>query len=88
LAAAMNWHGYHLQYLLYSVALQRHLRRRIADYDPARHFGGVLYLFVRGVRPAWLDIDTCGIASPCGVYFHRPADATLAALDVLLQGAA
>ena len=88
LIAAMNWHGYHLQYLLYSVALQRHLRRRIADYAPARHFGGVLYLFVRGVRPQWLDIDASGNASPCGVYFHRPADATLTSLDVLLQGAA
>lgn len=88
LTAAMNWHGYHLQYLLYSVALQRYLRRRIAAYEPARHFGGVLYLFVRGVRPQWLDIDPSGNASPCGVYFHRPTDATLASLDALLQGAA
>jgi hypothetical protein len=40
-AAAMAEHGYHLQYLIYCVALHRYLRCRIADYDYDRHFGGV-----------------------------------------------
>jgi exodeoxyribonuclease V beta subunit len=53
MATAMAEHGYHLQYLLYCVALHRYLRTRIADYAYDRHFGGVLYLFVRGVRPGW-----------------------------------
>lgn len=30
-------------------ALHRYLRHRIADYDYERHFGGVIYLFLRGV---------------------------------------
>lgn len=30
-------------------ALHRYLRHRIADYDYDRHFGGVIYLFLRGV---------------------------------------
>ena len=40
---------YPLQALLYSVALHRYLRWRQPGYDPERHLGGVLYLFVRGM---------------------------------------
>jgi len=49
---AMHEHLYELQYLIYTVALDRYLASRIPDYDYDRHFGGVLYLFVRGMRPA------------------------------------
>ncbi|MCR5867196.1 exodeoxyribonuclease V subunit beta [Aquincola sp. J276] len=80
LADAMAGHGYHLQYLLYAVALQRHLQRRLPDYRHERHFGGVFYLFVRGVRPGWQQPD----GLPAGVYFHRPAEATLQRLSALL----
>ncbi|WP_300456022.1 exodeoxyribonuclease V subunit beta [Accumulibacter sp.] len=84
LASAMAEHGYHLQHLIYSVALQRYLRRRIADYDYERHFGGVYYLFVRGVRPAWYEATAGGQRLACGVYSHRPSKATLDAFDALL----
>ena len=40
---------YPLQALLYSVALHRFLRWRLPGYDPERHLGGVLYLFLRGM---------------------------------------
>ena len=81
---AMYQHGYHLQHLLYSVALHRYLQQRLPDYQPQQHFGGVLYLFVRGVRPHWRQPD----GSPCGVYFHRPAPAVLHTLsDLLTPGA-
>ncbi len=83
LAVAMARSGYHLQHLLYSVALDRWLALRLAGYDRARHFGGALYLFVRGVRPAWRQAD----GAPCGVYFNRPSPALLNALSALLQGA-
>ena len=73
-------HGYHLQYLLYTLALDRYLELRVPGYRYETHFGGVLYLFVRGVRPAW---PGTGSAAP-GVYFHRPAHDTLRALDDLL----
>jgi len=79
--AAMQAHGYHLQHLLYGVALHRHLGRTLAGYDYEAHFGGVLYLFVRGVRPEW-RID----GAPAGVFFHRPPAATIASLDALLAG--
>ncbi len=84
LEAAMRDHGYHLQHLLYSVALHRHLRRSLPDYDFETRFGGVLYLFVRGVRPAW---QAGGRAT--GVYFHRVEAEVLDGLDRLVgDGAA
>ncbi len=46
---AMCCHRYDLQYQLYCLALHRYLRQRLNDYDYQRHFGGVIYLFLRGV---------------------------------------
>ncbi|MDD2768636.1 MAG: UvrD-helicase domain-containing protein, partial [Methylococcus sp.] len=77
LAEAMAAEGYHLQHLLYTVALDRYLARRLPDYGYASHFGGVYYLFVRGVRPDW---------SSAGVYFHRSAENCVSALDALIGG--
>ncbi|MDR2032089.1 MAG: exodeoxyribonuclease V subunit beta [Azoarcus sp.] len=79
LAAAMTRHGYHLQHLLYTLALHRHLRRTLPGYDYPRHFGGVFYLFVRGVRPGWW-ID----GAPAGVFRHCAPARAIASLDALL----
>ncbi|MEW8349035.1 MAG: hypothetical protein AB2687_21405, partial [Candidatus Thiodiazotropha taylori] len=38
-------------YVLYTLALHRYLRLRIPDYDYEKQFGGVFYLFLRGMRP-------------------------------------
>ena len=81
MAAAMRDQGYHLQYLLYLVALDRYLRHRLADYQPERHLGGAVYLFVRGVRPDWRD----AAGAPTGVFFQRPAAAMIAALSALFD---
>jgi len=51
LAAQVARHHYDLQYLIYAVALHRYLELRVPDYSFARHFGGVRYLFVRGMNP-------------------------------------
>jgi exodeoxyribonuclease V beta subunit len=48
--AAMNENNYHLQYLLYTVALKKYLSDRLPDFDYDRDFGGVIYLFIRGIR--------------------------------------
>ena len=80
LAHAMRQHGYHLQYLLYAVALHRHLKRRLPDYRYAQHFGGAIYLFVRGVRPGW----TQGKGKPAGVYHDRPPEQLIESLSALL----
>ena len=81
---AMTEHGYHLQSLLYAVALHRYLQTRLAGYDYGTHFGGVLYLFIRGVRPHWTTKD----GEPSGVYFHKPASATIEQLDQLFSNRA
>ena len=42
--------GYELQYQLYTIATLRWLKRCLGDrFDPQHHFGGVLYLFIRGM---------------------------------------
>jgi len=51
LEQAMRAHRYDLQYLIYSVALHRYLGKRMRRYDYTEHFGGVLYLFLRGMHP-------------------------------------
>jgi exodeoxyribonuclease V beta subunit len=80
LHAAMTVNGYHLQYLLYTVAVHRYLQQRMAGYQYDTHFGGVLYLFVRGVRPGWCD--AAGAAT--GVYAHKPTLACVQRLSGLL----
>jgi exodeoxyribonuclease V beta subunit len=51
LKAAMERSLYPLQYLLYTVALNRYLSLRAPGYDYATHFGGVVYVFLRGASP-------------------------------------
>ena len=81
LEAAMRQHGYHLQHLLYTVALHRYLRHTLPGYDYTRHIGGTLYLFVRGVRPGW---QVEGV--PTGVFRHHAPEAVVGSLDALLAG--
>ena len=47
---AMTAGNYHLQYHLYSLAVYKYLRSRLQDFDYDRDFGGVIYIFLRGVR--------------------------------------
>lgn len=73
----MRRHHYVLQYLLYTVALHRYLGLRLRDYDFERHFGGVYYLFVRGM--------SSGYPAGNGVLFERPAPALIEELSACLQ---
>ena len=59
---AMYENNYNLQYLIYTVALTKYLKLRKPDFDYDTHFGGVIYLFLRGVR--------AGGAS--GIYYTKP----------------
>ena len=72
--------GYPLQYLVYLVALHRHLGARLPGYDYERHVGGVFYLYLRGIDPA------AGMSR--GVYFDRPSRACIQALDECFRGTA
>lgn len=82
LADAMQRAHYPLQALLYAVALHRYLRWRIAGYSPDRHFGGVFYLFLRGMTGT--DAPRVG-EDPCGVFAWRPPTRLIAALSDLLD---
>ena len=64
---------YDLQYLLYTLALHRHLRQRLPDYEYEHHFGGVFYLFLRGMTPA--------TGPNCGVFFDYPPLELIEKLD-------
>ena len=44
-------HLYDLQYLIYSLALHRYLRNTLPNYQVDQHFGGVYYLYLRGMHP-------------------------------------
>jgi exodeoxyribonuclease V beta subunit len=47
---------YHLQLSIYTVALHRLLRARVPEYSYETHFGGVFYLFLRGIEPSRPDL--------------------------------
>ncbi len=68
LREAMVEHHYALQYHLYTVALHRWLSLRLPDYRYADHFGGVCYVFLRGIDPDRPQL---------GVYRDRPAEARI-----------
>jgi exodeoxyribonuclease V beta subunit len=73
LERCMASHSYYLQYLIYTVAAHRFLGLRVPGYDYDRHFGGVYYLFVRGISPR------------TGVFFDRPEKALVSALSDCLS---
>ena len=49
-ANAMNESNYHLQYLIYALALDKYLTSKLPGFDFEQQFGGVIYLFLRGNR--------------------------------------
>jgi len=77
LCHAMREHNYGLQYWIYTLVLHRYLQNRLPDYDYESHFGGVRYLFVRGMQPE---------QPMSGVYQDRPDLAKVEALAVLFGG--
>ena len=74
LESAMLHHHYLLQARLYAVALHRHLKASMTDYDPEVHLGGCAYLFVRGFPQN-------------GVWFEPTSLVAIAALDRLFAQA-
>ncbi|HLP17977.1 MAG TPA: UvrD-helicase domain-containing protein, partial [Bacteroidota bacterium] len=70
----MRDHHYHLQYHIYIVALVRYLRAASGGaFDYERDFGGIVYVFLRGV-------DGTGN----GIYFERPEKDVILHLEAML----
>jgi exodeoxyribonuclease V beta subunit len=79
LERAMAENFYHLQSWLYALALDRFLASRLHGYSYEQHFGGIFYVFVRGLDPA---------APQRGVHYARPSAAFLRRLGTaILQDA-
>jgi exodeoxyribonuclease V beta subunit len=74
LNGAMNEGNYHLQYLIYSLALKKYLETKLPVFDYEQHFGGVIYMFVRGVREG----------EDAGIYTCKPEWEKINALEQLL----
>lgn len=78
LARSVAKERYHLQFSIYCLALDAHLRRCLGDeWDFSRDFGGVYYLYLRGFG---LEPKTNH-----GAFYHRPSPAFLARLRSILQ---
>ena len=77
LRLAIRSSDYDLQYHLYCVAVHRFLGQRLAAYDYEHHFGGVYYLYLRGMRK---------LSGPgTGVFFERPDWSVIDRLDQLFR---
>ena len=71
-------HYYDLQYLIYALALHRYLAITVSDYSIEQHFGGVYYLYLRGMS---VEQKNQG----CGVYFSQIDAAELKQLNRLFS---
>jgi exodeoxyribonuclease V beta subunit len=76
---AMTGHDYHLQAILYTLALHRWLKYKLPNYDYHTHIGGAYYLFIRGMSQT---------EPGNGVYFVLPEKSMIEALDDLFSGKA
>ena len=72
---AMTESNYHLQYLIYTLAVKKYLQLRVPGFEYATHFGGVIYLFVRGIRKG----------RELGVFAYRPDEGLIDKLDGILS---
>ncbi|AVJ03914.1 TPA: exodeoxyribonuclease V subunit beta [Haemophilus influenzae] len=62
---------YDWQYLIYTLALHRYLKNVLPRYDYDRNFGGVFYLFLRGMNGE----------PQSGVFYDRPSVELITELD-------
>ena len=74
LEEAMNENNYHLQYLIYTLATKKYLESRLPNFDYEKDFGGVLYLFVRGMRKG----------TESGIFNCKPTLEQIKSLDRML----
>jgi exodeoxyribonuclease V beta subunit len=64
---------YFIQYHIYCLALHLHLEKRVPGYRYQEHFGGIFYVFLRGVNPE--------LGPDYGIYHDLPALATMKKLN-------
>lgn len=72
---AMNQSNYHLQYLIYTLASKKYLESRMLNFNYETQFGGVIYLFLRGMRE--------GLNS--GIFINKPSLQKIDLLNEILS---
>lgn len=68
---AMSENNYHLQYHLYTLAASKYLTQCLPHFDYEKDFGGVIYLFVRGVRKG----------TETGIFLAKPEKENIATME-------
>ncbi|GHF92571.1 exodeoxyribonuclease V subunit beta [Thalassotalea marina] len=81
LANDIQQHHYDLQYCIYALALHRYLKHALPNYQAHQHFGGVIYLYLRGVSKETADQNG-------GMYFCPSNLLDVEALDKIFLGEA
>ncbi len=64
---SMRESRYDIQYILYTIAIDKWLNTLIPNYDFETHFGGIVYIYLRGMRA----LDRSALA-PTGVFSLKP----------------
>lgn len=75
MSAEMLRHNYYFQYHIYTLAVDLFLKSRLPNYNYEHHFGGVFYIFLRGVDPS---------KPQQGVFRARPSAQTVSSMHRLL----
>lgn len=76
LSITMSENNYHLQYLIYSYAVKKYLESRLgAKFNFSRDFGGVIYLFVRGMRNG----------ERSGIFYEKPNYKQMKMMEFILE---
>ena len=75
--AEMKKHNYYLQYMLYLAAFDNYMRKVDANYSYEKNFGGIRYVFLRGVKTG---------SDETGIFYDRPTESDLRKIQKLFEG--
>ncbi len=72
-------HRYDIQYILYTLALHNYLKLNIKYYNYDIHFGGIYYIFLRGL---FLDNKNNSVT---GVFYTKPSYLLIRKLNIFFK---
>ena len=83
----MQQSHYLLQGMMYLLALHRYLKKHVPQYDYHMHFGGIFYVFIRGLRPIPSSTDPSPFSATNGIYHMLPPASLMQSMEqTLLDG--
>ncbi|WP_168895746.1 exodeoxyribonuclease V subunit beta [Enterobacteriaceae endosymbiont of Macroplea mutica] len=68
---------YDVQYQLYTLALHKYLKNNMYHYNYNKHFGAVIYLYIRGIND--------NMKNKNGIWLHKPSIELIQKLDLLFK---